>query len=83
MNSRRGLFRFWLIASALWVLFWLARIDPFCIYSSEDWCEQISDVPFDMWLPLAGMVFGTSVAFLVFGWLIMWVIAGIGSRRPN
>lgn len=51
----------------LWVALWLALIDPFCFYSSESWCEQFSDLSLNIWLRIAGMVFGIPLASLILG----------------
>jgi len=68
----------------LWALVWLALIDPFCFYESKSWCVQFSDLSLDIWLRLAGIVFGIPLVSLFLGWVILRAIAGLGlkAKRP-
>lgn len=84
MNWRNGLFRFWIIVSALWVLYWLYELDPTCIYKIESWCRDVVlHASSANWLHLAGVMLGGPVALLLFGWAIFWAVTGFRTGRSN
>ncbi len=92
MNWRRGLFRFWLVVSLLWIV-WVVLFD-----SASATCFQVRKAldlgnPFDCFDPrtilygfntwtilvLLGPVFGS---FLV-GLIVAWVVRGFVKVKPN
>jgi hypothetical protein len=68
MNLRRGLFRLWIVGSALFVL-----ADAFFNYSDiEDWASVGRVAAFAFSIPLAILGFGTA---------LLWALSGLDVTR--
>jgi hypothetical protein len=95
MRFRRGLFRAWIVLSALWIASWAFYIWDSQLVATEDktgrqfvgyhtdfgrgWTEP-KDFSASDYLSLAGIGLGIPVVVLGLGSAIGWVIAGF---RPN
>jgi hypothetical protein len=83
MNVRRGLFRIWAIASAMWVAacLWLRHdYDYSCFLRSSPWC--------DYWEPYyyvqaAATMIGPPVIALLLGWATLWIVAGFRANAKS
>jgi hypothetical protein len=97
MNTRRGLFRLWIFASAIWLILWSAYVWVSRLDAMEDttgrsfvafhtgfgngWTE-LKDFTLGDCLSLASVGFGLPLAFLGFGYGVAWIVAGF-SRSPK
>jgi hypothetical protein len=70
MNLRRGLFRFWIVGAALWVL-----AVAFINYDEIEDLASLGNV--------AAIAFGIPLAILGFGTALVWALSGFDATRQS
>ena len=88
MNLRRGLVRLWLIASAIWVAFWLWRADIPCMLGhtsagERPWCTDPLDYPETVLANDAMLVIGVPLLIGFLGMALIWIARGFRARSSN
>jgi hypothetical protein len=88
MNLRRGLVRLWLIASAVWVAFWLWRADIPCMLGNTSagerpWCTDPLQYPGTVLADDAILVIGVPVLIGLLGLAGGWIARGFRTGRSK
>jgi len=88
MNLRRGLVRLWVIASAVWVVFWLWRADIPCLlgYTSggeAPWCKDPLQYSMNVGVSDALLVIGVPIVTGLIGLAVAWITQGFRAGRSN
>lgn len=89
MNWRRGLFRFWLTASVLWIVGWPTYVASTCVTFPEnlipklycrtgfgEWLPALSDLGLRGYATIVSYDLGPPLAVLLIGVVAAWVISG-------
>ena len=88
MNLRRGFIRVWMIASAVWVAFWLWRADIPCMLGHTSagetpWCAAALVYPRTVLVKDAFLVVGVPVLAGLLGLAVAWVARGFRAARSK
>jgi hypothetical protein len=74
LNWRRGLFRFWVLVSAGWIMGWLIYFVMDGLQGGISSHADIATVPI--------VLFAPPIALWVFGLAAAWAVRGFDSDRP-
>jgi hypothetical protein len=88
MNLRRGGVRLWLIASAVWVTFWLWRADIPCMLGhtsagEKPWCTDPLQYPETVLANDAILVIGVPVLIGLLALAVAWITRGFRADPSN
>ena len=88
MNLRRGVVRLWLIASAVWVAFWLWRADIPCMLGhtsagERPWCTDPLQYTETVLVNDAILVIGVPVLIGLLGLAVAWIARGFRAGASN
>jgi hypothetical protein len=90
MNLRRGLFRLWIAASALWAAFWVWHYVSLCsrMSTGDLVCEGTREGRYTILYPFeptrVGLILiGVPIAVFAVALILTWIFRGFHVARPN
>jgi hypothetical protein len=88
MNLRRGSVRLWVIASGIWIAFWLWRADIPCMLGHTSsgeapWCTDPLRYPMTVLVNDAILIIGVPVLIGLLGLAVAWITQGFRAGRSN
>jgi hypothetical protein len=88
MNLRRGLVRLWVVASTVWVAFWLWRADIPCMLGHTSagetpWCTDQLQYSMSVGVSDALLVIRVPILIGLLGLTVAWITQGFRAGRSN